>query len=184
MGVEYISGNDPIFTHQYSHAWFDFRDKRDDYANYFENSIKATRAHKIFCLSLKGGLPDYSEDLWGITASDSTHGYTAWGGPPAHGMIDGSIVPCATGGSLPFAFEDCIRVLRTIRSRYPLAWTPYGFTDAFNPIEGWYDPDVLGIDLGITMLMAENYRSGFVWETFMKNPEAAAAMEKVGFKSE
>lgn len=184
MGVEYISGNDPIFTHQYSHAWFDFRDKRDDYANYFENSIKATKAHKIFCLSLKGGLPDYSEDLWGITASDSTHGYTAWGGPPAHGMIDGSIVPCATGGSLPFAFEDCIRVLRTIRSRYPLAWTPYGFTDAFNPIEGWYDPDVLGIDLGITMLMAENYRSGFVWETFMKNPEAAAAMEKVGFKSE
>jgi hypothetical protein len=99
-------------------------------------------------------------------------------------MIDGSIVPCATGGSLPFVFEDCIRVLRAVRSRYPLAWTPYGFADAFNPIEGWYNPDVLGIDLGITMLMAENYRSGFVWETFMKNPEAASAMEKVGFKSE
>jgi hypothetical protein len=184
MGVEYISGNDPLFTHQYSHAWFDFRDKRDDYANYFENSVKATEAHKQFCLSLKGGLPDYSEDLWGITSSDSTHGYTAWGGPPAHGMIDGSIVPCATGGSLPFVFDDCIRVLRAIRSRYPMAWTPYSFVDAFNPIEGWYNSDVIGIDLGITMLMAENYRSGFVWETFMKNPEAVSAMEKVGFKSE
>ena len=99
-------------------------------------------------------------------------------------MIDGSIVPCATGGSLPFVFDDCIRVLRAIRSRYPTAWTPYSFVDAFNPIEGWYNADVLGIDLGITMLMAENYRSGFVWETFMKNPEAISAMEKVGFKSE
>jgi hypothetical protein len=184
MGVEYISGNDPLFTHQYSHAWFDFRDKRDDYANYFENSVKATKAHKLFCLSLSGGLPDYSEDLWGITASDSSHGYTAWGGPPPHGMIDGSIVPCAAGGSLPFLFEDCIRVLRTIRSRYPKAWTPYGFVDAFNPIDGWYDPDALGIDSGITMLMAENHRTGFVWETFMKNPEATLAMRKAGFRPE
>jgi hypothetical protein len=51
-GYDYISGNDPIFTHQYSQAWYDFRDKRDAYANYFENSVTATRAHKAFCLSL------------------------------------------------------------------------------------------------------------------------------------
>jgi len=184
MGFDYISGNDPLFTHQYSHAWFDFRHKRDDYADYFENSVTATKAHKLFCLSLRGGLPDYSEDLWGITASDSARGYTAWGGPPARGLIDGSIVPCATGGSLPFLFEDCIRVLRTIRGRYPRAWTPYSFVDAFNPLTGWYDPNVLGIDLGITMLMAENHRTGFVWETFMKNPEATSAMEKAGFRLE
>ena len=184
MGIEYISGNDPLFTHQYSQAWFDFRDKHDDYANFFDNSVKATKAHKFFCQTLKGGLPDYAEDLWGITASDSAVGYTAWGGPPAHGLIDGSIVPCATGGSLPFLFEDCIRVLRTIRSRYPKAWTPYSFVDAFNPLTGWYDLDVLGIDLGITMLMAENHRTGFVWQTFMKNPEATSAMQKAGFRAE
>src|SRR5215472_16991946 len=70
QGIEYISGDDPIFTHQYSHAWFDFRDKHDAYTNYFENSVKATKAHKLFCLSLRGRLPDYSEDLWGISASD------------------------------------------------------------------------------------------------------------------
>src|SRR5436190_12610998 len=156
QGIEYISGNDPIFTHQYSQAWYDFRKKRDAYADYFENSVKATKAHKLFCLSLREKFPDYSENLWGISASDYVGGYTAWGGPPPQGPIDGSIVPCATGGSLPFFFDDCIRVLRTIRGHYgQKAWTRYGFVDAFNPLTGWYDSDVLGIDLGITMLMAE-----------------------------
>ena len=184
-GIEYISGNDPLFTHQYSQAWFDFRHRRDKYANYFENSVKATKAHKLFCLSLHDEFPDYSENLWGISASDYEKGYTAWGGPPRIGPIDGSIVPCATGGSLPFLFEDCIKVLRTIRGPYrEKAWTPYSFVDAFNPLDDWYDKDVLGIDLGITMLMAENHRTGFVWETFMKNPEAQAGMQKVGFKPE
>jgi len=184
QGIEYISGNDPIFTHQYSQAWYDFRNKRDAYADYFENSVKATKAHKLFCLSLREKFPDYSENLWGISASDYVGGYTAWGGPPPQGPIDGSIVPCATGGSLPFLFEDCMRVLRNLRGRYrEKAWVKYSFVDACNPLTGWYDADVLGIDLGITMLMAENHRSGFVWNTFMKNSEAQSAMQKVGFHS-
>jgi hypothetical protein len=184
QGIEYISGNDPIFTHQYSQAWYDFRKKRDAYTDYFENSVKATKAHKLFCLSLRDKFPDYSEDLWGISASDYVGGYTAWGGPPPQGPIDGSIVPCATGGSLPFLFEDCVRVLRNLRGRFrEKAWVKYSFVDAFNPLTGWYDADVLGIDLGITMLMAENHRSGFVWNTFMKNSEAQSAMQKVGFHS-
>jgi hypothetical protein len=185
QGIEYISGNDPLFTHQYSQAWYDFRKKRDAYTNYFENSVKATKAHKLFCLSLHDEFPDYSDGLWGISASDYEKGYIAWGGPPRMGPIDGSVVPCATGGSLPFVFDDCVRVLRTIRGQYgEKAWTRYSFVDAFNPLDGWYDPDVLGLDLGITMLMAENHRTGFVWETFMKNPEAKSAMQKVGFKPE
>jgi hypothetical protein len=187
QGIEYISGNDPIFTHQYSHAWFDFRNKRDAYANYFENSVKATKAHKLFCLSLRDRFPDYSENLWGISASDYVKGYTAWGGPSADGgplgPVDGSIVPCATGGSLPFFFDDCIRVLRHIRGPYrEKVWTKYSYRDAFNPLINWYDPDVLGLDLGITMLMAENYRTGFVWEQFMKNPEVQKAMQLAGFQ--
>ena len=189
QGIEYISGDDPIFTHQYSQAWFDFRNKRDAYANYFENSVKATKAHKLFCLSLRDRFPDYSENLWGISASDFSKGYTAWGGPSAKGgalgPVDGSIVPCATGGSLPFLFDDCIRVLRNLRGRYrDRVWTKYSFLDAFNPLTNWYDTDVLGIDLGITMLMAENHRTGFVWEQFMKNPEAQKAMQLAGFRPE
>ena len=165
QGIEFISGDDPILTHQYSHAWYDFKGKKDAVTgtDYFENSVKATKAHKLFCLSLKDKFPDYSEDLWGINASDYEKGYTAWGGPPSQGPIDGTIVPCAAGGSLPFLFDDCIRVLRNLRGRYrERAWTKYSFVDAFNPLGNWTDTDVLGIDLGITMLMAENQRSGLV----------------------
>jgi hypothetical protein len=55
--------------------------------------------------------------------------------------------------------------------------------DAFNPLSNWYNPDVIGIDVGITMLMAENKRTGFIWDTFMKNKEAKAAMVKAGFRA-
>ncbi len=184
--IEYISGNDPIFTHQYSHAWFDFRNKKDAFANYFENSVKATRAHRLFCLSLREKFPDYSEDLWGISASDSKKGYVAWGGPSVDGTpigpVDGSIVPCATAGSLPFDFADTIHVLRWIRGHYPNAWQRYGYVDAFNPLTGWYDPDVIGIDLGVSALMAENQRTQFVWNTFMKDPVAKNGMKLAGFQ--
>jgi hypothetical protein len=75
-----------------------------------------------------------------------------------------------------------MRVLRNIKDRYPRAWGKYGFVNAFNPLKNWYDSDVVGIDTGITMLMAENTRTGFVWNTFMKNQEAARGMERAGFK--
>jgi len=96
------------------------------------------------------------------------------------GNIDGSIVPCAAGGSLPFLSTDCIAVLRNIRTLYPQAWQRYGYLDSFNPLTGWYDSDVLGIDAGITMLMAENQRSAFVWNAFMANQEAQGAFSAVG----
>src|SRR6202166_226932 len=125
--------------------------------------------------------PDYSEELWGITASDSQQGYVAWGGPPATGPIDGTVVPSAAGGSLPFLPAATMRVLNTIRSRYPAAWTKYGFVNAFNPLKSWYDSDVIGIDTGIILLMAENLRTRFVWDTFMKTAEARRGMERAGF---
>jgi hypothetical protein len=182
-GVQYIGSFAPLFIHQYSQAWFDFRGKRDRYADYFRNSIIATQVHRQFCLDLAKQFPDYSEDLWGITASDSVNGYAVWGGPPAIGPIDGTVVPCAAGGSLPFLPEASMRVLETIKNRYgQKAWSDYGFVDAFNPLIQWYDTDVIGIDAGITMVMVENARTAFVWETFMKNPEAMRGMERAGFK--
>ncbi len=181
-GLRYIGSFAPLFVHQYSQAWFDFRNKRDRYADYFQNSIIATDVHRRFCVEMNPQFPDYSNALWGITASDSAKGYVIWGGPPAMGPIDGTIVPAAAGGSLPFLPQACMRVLRTIHDHYPNAWCRYGFVDAFNPLTDWYDTDVIGIDTGITMLMAENARTGFVWETFMKNPEAQRGMQKAGFK--
>ncbi len=181
-GVRYYSSFAPLFVHQYSQAWFDFRNKHDKYTDYFQNSITATQVHRQFCIDLASQFPDYSENLWGITASDSSRGYVVWGGPPATGPIDGTVVPCASGGSLPFLPQECLQVLQTIKNKYgKRAWTRYGFVDAFNPLTDWYDTDVIGIDLGITMLMAENARTGFVWETFMKNREARRGMERAGF---
>ena len=181
-GLRYIGSFAPLFVHQYSQAWFDFRHKRDKYADYFQNSAVATEVHRRFCVELGKNFPDYSDDLWGITASDSDKGYVIWGGPPAIGPIDGTVVPAAAGGSLPFLPEATMRVLKNIRNRYPKAWSPYGFIDAFNPLKNWYDTDIVGIDAGITMLMAENLRTAFVWETFMKNPEAQRGMKNAGFK--
>jgi hypothetical protein len=181
-GLRYIGSFAPLFVHQYSQAWFDFRRKRDKYADYFQNSAIATDVHRRFCIELGKIFPDYSEDLWGITASDSDKGYVVWGGPPAMGPIDGTVVPAAPGGSLPFLPDATMRVLRNIRTRYPQAWSRYGFVDAFNPLKNWFDTDAVGIDTGITMLMAENARSAFVWDTFMKNPEAQRGMANAGFK--
>ncbi len=156
---------------------------RDRYADYFENSVTATRAHRQFCLDLQKEFPGLNEDVWGITASDSTKGYVVWGGPPRHGPIDGTTVPCAAGGSLPFLPNDCLRCLRTLRQRHEnQVWTRYGFIDAFNPQTGWVATDVIGIDAGITLLMAENLRTGLIWRTFMKNDQARRAMNLVGFR--
>lgn len=180
-GMRYIGSFAPLFVHQYSQAWFDFRGQRDKYADYFLNSVTATEVHRRWCLELSRQFPDYSEDLWGITASDSQHGYVAWGGPPATGPIDGSVVPSAAGGSLPFLPGPTLRVLKNIRNKIPAAWCKYGFVNAFNPLKNWFDTDVIGIDTGITMVMAENLRTGFVWQTFMKCPEARRGMDRAGF---
>jgi hypothetical protein len=116
--LTYISSGAPLFTHQYSHAWFDFQNKKDAFADYFHNSILATSAHRLFCISLESEFFDYGADLWGISSSDSKSGYVACGGPPALGPIDGTVVPCATAGSLPFLYSQAIHVLS-------LDWRPF-----------------------------------------------------------
>jgi hypothetical protein len=146
--------------------------------------VLASQAHQQFCAELNHQFPCYSKKVWGITASDSRKGYVAWGGPPMQGPIDGTIVPAAAAGSLPFVYSDAVAVLKNLRSYYGnQIWKRYGFVDAFNPLTGWVSRDVLGIDVGITMLMAENARSQFVWNTFMRNREAEVAMDRAGFRA-
>ncbi|MDT7541577.1 MAG: hypothetical protein QOE33_1481 [Acidobacteriota bacterium] len=182
-GYTYITGG-PLFIHQYSHAWVDFRGRRESwypFTDYFANSVAATRAHKQFCLALATEFPGYTENVWGITASDSARGYVAWGGPPRDAAIDGTVVPSAAGGSLMFTPDICVPVLREMRARYgERIYARYGFADAFNPATGWVDADVIGINVGITLLSAENLRTGNVWRWFMRNAEIARAMNAVG----
>jgi hypothetical protein len=182
-GLRYIGSYAPLFVHQYSQSWFDFRGKRDRYADYFHNSVIATEVHRRFCLELAKRFPHFSDDLWGITASDSKNGYVVWGGPPEMGPIDGTVVPSASAGSLPFLPQKTLRVLKTMKNIYgSRSWTRYGFINAFNPMTRWYDTDVVGIDTGVTLLMAENLRTGFVWNTFSKNPEVPRALDRAGFR--
>jgi hypothetical protein len=183
-GLRYIGSYAPLFVHQYSQAWFDLRGRRDRYADYFQNSMIATDVHRRFCLELTKQFPHYSDDLWGITASDSENGYMIWGGPPQMGPIDGTVVPSAPAGSLPFMPQATLRVLKHMKNRYgDRCWSRYGFVNAFNPMRNWYDPDIVGIDTGITMIMAENLRTGFVWSTFMRAREAQKGLERAGFKA-
>jgi hypothetical protein len=174
----------PLFVHQYSHAWIDFRGRREarpPHTDYFENSVAATHAHRAFCIALADKFPrSYGPDIWGITASDSAHGYQAWGGPPPQGPIDGTVVPCAAGGSLMFTPDICLTALRAMRDRFgDRIYGRYGYADAFNPATQWVDTDVIGIDQGITLLSAENLRSGRVWQCCREDRSIARAMRLI-----
>lgn len=180
----YVAGDTPLFIHQYSQAYVDFRGRKDGHKiDYFENSVKATLAQRQFFIDSSKEFPAYSKDIWGLTASDSSHGYVAWGAPPRDPKLDGTVVPCAAGGSLMFTPEESIAALRAMKERYgKKVYGRYGFVDAFNPATGWTDQDVIGIDQGITLLSAENLRGGKIWGWFMKNPEIGRAMKTVGFE--
>lgn len=180
-------GRTLLWTYQYPFGWWDFRNRRESRGlrvAWFQNSATATRAHRAFCLDLAHEFPGYSADIWGITSSDSPHGYKAWGGPPRKGNLDGSVVPCAAAGSLMFTPDICLPALHAMKNRFgDRIYQRYGFVDAFNPTTGWQAPDVIGIDLGITLLSAENLRTGNVWKWFMANPETQRAFKLTGIES-
>lgn len=204
-GYTYVGGG-PLFIHQYSLAWIDLRDRfaeeppaanptvvrldsllprRNYHLNYFANSVVATRAQQeLFSKQLSREFSGYSRNVWGVTASDSTKGYTDWGASPTDGRIDGTVVPSAAAGSLMFTPDICIPAMRTMLVRYGTkVYGRYGFVDAFNPMTGWVSRYVIGIDMGITLLSAENLRTGSVWQWFMNNPEPERALDLVGLLS-
>ncbi len=181
--TSFIGGAPPLFIHQYSHAWVDFRGKKDGGTDWFDNSVIATGANRAMCEALSTRFSGYGPDMWGVTASDSASGYKAWGGPPAASDIDGTVVPCAAGGSLMFTPELSLPALKAMKLAYGgKVYGLYGFADAFNPSTGWIDADVIGIDAGITLLSAENLRGGSVWKWFMANKEITAALSAAGIK--
>lgn len=176
-------GRGPIFTHQYAQAWLDLRGLRDGPPfgmNYFQNSAVATYAHRAFCLSLRGMYPDYSEDLWGVTPSDSEIGYIIWGDAGTRRDIDGTVVPCAAGGSLMFTPEICLPALHYMHNEFgDYVYGKYGFADSFHPQTLWVNPDIVGIDQAIILISAENLRSQRVWNWFMRNTQVNRAVTAI-----
>jgi hypothetical protein len=176
----------PLFGHQYSHCWIDFRHVADSYMNshnstYFENSRRASLAQVQYAVLNPGGFPGYSSTIWGLTACDGPTGYAVHGIPPS-GADDGTIAPTAAGGSIAFTPEYSLPTLRAFYSRFrPRIWTAYGFRDAFNIGAQWYAADELGIDQGPMVIMIENYRNQRVWRLFMQNPEVQRGLQRAGF---
>ena len=182
---QFISGG-PLFTHQYSHAWVDFRTRRDrGFVDFYQNSVNATRANRLYCSNLHQTMAlSFGPEIWGITASDGPKGYRTYGEIQHFEPVDGTIAPCAAGGSLMFTPDISIPTLRAMRDQHQdRLYGRYGFIDAYNPELKWFDSDVVGIDLGITLLSSENLLSGKVWHWFMANDAVPRAMDLAGFSS-
>jgi hypothetical protein len=205
-GSEFVSFG-PLFGHQYSHCWIDFRGIRDAYmrtknTDYFENSRRATLSQQAYAQQNPRHYRDYSGSIWGLTACDGPgdveytvdgvrrrfEGYAARGASVDWTNDDGTIAPTAAGGSVAFAPEICIPALKAMKAAYGAKlWRMYGFIDAFNPTfvkqspDGWFDDDYLGIDQGPIVIMIENLRSGFVWNTMKKNQYIERGLRRAGF---
>ncbi|MFH0989680.1 MAG: glucoamylase family protein [bacterium] len=177
----------PLFGHQYSHCWIDFRSIADGYMRekkitYFENSRRATLANRAYCIANPSGFQGYGATIWGLTACDGPTGYNARGAPPAQND-DGTIAPTAAASSMPFVPNESITAMQAMYTLYgPQLWGRYGFGDAFNPTKNWFGSEVIGIDQGPIIIMIENYRTGKVWQTFMKNPQVKLGLSSAGFQ--
>lgn len=185
-------GFPPLFGHQYSHCWVDFRTIADVYmvakgSTYAENTRRATLAQRAYCIANPGGFPGYGSLVWGLTACDGPSGtgylgYSARGAPGPGTTDDGTIAPTAAAGSIPFTPEVSLPALRNMYDQYRTTlWTPYGFADAFNLKANWWDTDVIGIDEGPIALMIENYRSGSLWSRYMTATEIQRGLSAAGF---
>lgn len=178
----------PLFGHQYSHCWVDFRDIQDDYMRfrditYFENSRRATLAAREYCIDNPLGWAGYDELVWGLTASDDPDGYVAHGAPPGQ-SDNGTITPTAAASSIAFAPEIVIPTLHYFYDDLGFfLWGPYGFYDAFNLTRFWWGDDYIGIDQGPIIIMIENYLNGSVWERFMRDPDIRQGLARAHFAS-
>lgn len=174
----------PLFTHQYSQAFIDFRGKRDRNGfDYFDSGVQATKANRQFCIDQAMNFKTYGSNVWGLSACDRPGGgYVAYGAPPALEVHDGTVAPWATVASVAFTPDLSLPALRFMQDRYrEQLWGRYGFGNAFNLDKNWFAQDVIGIDLGAALLLIENHETGKVWQWFMRIPSIELAVQKAGF---
>jgi len=196
----------PLFVHQFSHAWIDFRRIQDAFmrekrSDYFENSRQAVHIQREYALRNPHGFRGYGENFWGLSAGDgpSTQpvkidgrnrrffGYTARGVP--YGPDDGTIAPPATLASLAFAPEIALAAIRHFIDRYPEMGNEYRLPSGFNPTVvgngsvGWVSEGYFGLDQGIVVLMIENHRTGLLWRLFMQAREVQSGLRALAFTS-
>ena len=191
----------PLFGHQFSQAFIDFRGLSDPYLkekgiDYFENSRRATYVQRQYAIDNPHGWVGYDSLCWGVTACDGPTekynfdgkkflGYAGRGtsGPDWNYFDDGTIAPYGPLASLPFAPEIVLPTIQSILQRYgDRLWGKYGLYDSFNPTAKWFDDDFLGIDQGPLLIMIENFRTGLVWDYMMKDLLIQQGLSRLGFE--
>ena len=205
-GVEFLYAG-PLFVHQLSHVWIDFRNIQDDFMrrhaiDYFENSRRATYVQQQYAIRNPRGFKGYGEYCWGITASNGPgpavrkiggvrrrfYDYHARSVP--YGLDDGTLAPWATAASLPFAPEIVLPTLAAFKEKWGEMLSRYGIACSFNPTftarengrTGWISGGHFGIDQGPVISMIENYRSGFIWKLMRQCPYIINGLRRAGFK--
>ena len=207
FGYEYLYSG-PLFTHQLSHVWIDFRGIQDAFMktkgiDYFENSRRATYVQQHYAIDNPLKFKGYSRLCWGLTASNGPgpktikengierefFGYRGRGVP--YGPDDGTVAPWAVVSSLPFAPEIVLPTIDYCINRVKLTESnPYGCKSTFNhtyPVRsgnshGWVCPWHYGINQGPIVLMIENHRTGFLWKLMRDCPYIASGLRKAGFE--
>ncbi|MBE0700130.1 MAG: hypothetical protein IH571_00430 [Acholeplasmataceae bacterium] len=193
----YYTYGGQLFTHQYSHAYLDFRNINDrDGVNWFDNAVTATQASYNFAQEFSYKYKSFGVDSWGLSASDGPNGYKAYGSPPATNYHhDGTVAAYAAISSVVYLEEEALNAFHHFMT-FESFWGEYGLKASYNLglHEGYFDEsissktpyfsdDYVGIDKGITMLMIENYRSDFIWEVFMDIDEIQRGMDVLGFQN-
>ena len=171
----------PLFFTHYSFLGINPHGLADTYANYWTQDTAHARINYDYCVANPQGFSGYSSQCWGLTASDdNVSGYAAHSPTNDQGIIS----PTAAISSLPYTPTESMNALRFFY--YTLGdktWGQYGFTDAFNLSNPWFDSDRLAIDQGPELVMIENYRSGLLWNLFMSCPEIKTGLKRLGFSS-
>ena len=168
----------PLFFSHYSFLGLDPRGLQDAYTSYWTQNLHHTLINYRHCVENPNGYRGYSEYCWGLTASDNHMGYSAHS--PTNDL--GVITPTAALSAFPYTPEESMRALRYFYEELgDRIWGPYGFYDAFSIHHDWYADNYLAIDQGPIVVMIENYRTGLIWELFMKNPEIHDGLQKLGF---
>lgn len=168
----------PLFFSHYSYLGLDPRNLEDDYANYWTQNVNHSLINHQYCVRNPRRYFGYSEQCWGLTASDSYNGYTAHSPTNDRGVI----TPTAALSSIVFTPEESLAALHHFY--YHLGdrlWGEYGFYDAFHPGENWVADSYLAIDQGPIICMMENYRTGLLWDLFMSAPEVPQGLNVLDF---
>lgn len=191
----------PLFGHQFSQAFIDFRGLGDKYMknkgiNYFENSRRATYVQREYAMENPKGWVGYDSLCWGFTACDGPggkynfgdkkfEGYAGRGASGANKTIaeDGTIAPYGPLSSLPFCPEIVLPTIKSINEKYgKQLWGKYGYYDSFNPTAKWVNNDFIGIDQGPMLIMIENFRTGMIWNYVMKDPIIQKGLSRLNFE--